>query len=39
MHEKFTLFSTQLAHDEQGVTGQERGFNGVLYKLWPLLTR
>ena len=26
------------AHDEQGVNpGQVRGFDGVLYKLWPLL--
>jgi len=25
------------AHDEQGVNpGQVRGFNNVLYKLWPL---
>jgi len=32
------ISNNSYAHDEQGVNpGQERGFDGVLYKLWLLL--
>ena len=32
------ISNNSYAHDEQGVNpGQVRGFDGVLYKLWPLL--
>ena len=32
------LFLIIYAHDEQGANpGQVRGFDGILYKLWPLL--
>jgi len=33
-----TISNNSYAHDEQGVNaGQVRGFDGALYKLWPLL--
>jgi len=35
---KKIMSNNSYAHDEQGVnSGQVRGFDGVLYKLWPLL--